>query len=381
MNNSTLNGTMESSRCAQVAVLTSEEKALKTLAYCCVMLLSLSGNVLVVFIVYKNRTMRTTVNYLIVNMAFSDLLQSSIAIPREIVKLFAGADRWFVDGSTGEFVCKCVPFLLDISVGVSILSLVLIAFDRFLAVVYPMHASTISKRIHSCNLCLTWVISMGFHSPYFFAFRLTKTNGLTYCSYSWEPLPDPQKSAEAYFLVTSTSLFIFPLVLLIVLYSTILIKLKRRKTPGNSSFRNQQRIAKRNRNVLRMVLAVVIVFALCWLPLNTLAYVNLYVWTKQTVPCGNKYFLYWALFIAYSNASLTPGLYFLFSENYRQGLKRLFCGQVSSLKTSIQSKPRNLFEGRETSVSDTRRGMSLRSLPSTNLNDDQFNCIPRFAYR
>lgn len=374
MNNSTINDSSVGSRCPQVAAV-NDEKALKTLAYSCVMLLSLTGNVLVILIVYKNRTMQTTVNYLIVNMAFSDLLQSTIAVPVQIVNLFAGSDRWLLDGNIGKFFCKCVPFLLDISVGVSILSLVLIAFDRFLGVVYPMRASAISKRMHSVNLALTWIISMAFHSPYFFAFKLVNQSGTTKCIYSWEPLQDSLKSEEIFFLVTSTSLFIFPLILLSILYSTILIKLKRQKTPGNNSFRNKKRVAKRNRNVLRMVLAVVIIFALCWLPINILGYISRYVWARyNSAPCQLQSYVDWALFIAYSNACLTPSLYFLFSENYRQGLKQLVCRRVVLIKTSILTKPRNLYDGRETSASDSKHGVSLKSLASNNRNDGHCNC-------
>ncbi|XP_020910204.1 QRFP-like peptide receptor [Exaiptasia diaphana] len=367
MNNLTFNGSHAVSNCPQVMEMDGE-KALKTVAYSCVMFLSFTGNVLVILIVYKNRSMQTTVNFLIVNMAFSDLLQSIIAIPYRILNIVIanGTDRWFVEGIVGEIFCKFVPFLLDISVGVSVLSLVLIAFDRFLGVVYPMRASTISKRMHSCNLALTWVISMGFHSPLFFTFRLvTSLDGITYCTYSWNPMPDPSRSEEIYFLVTSTCLFIFPLLLLISLYSTILIRLKRQKTPGNDSFRNQKRIAKRNRNVLRMVLAVVVIFALCWLPLNTLGYINRYIWVKNSsTPCEAGTYIEWAFFIAYSNSFLTPCLYFLFSENYRQGLKQLFGRRVILIKTSFQTKPRNLYDGRETSASESRAGMSLRGIQS-----------------
>lgn len=378
MNNSSINDSRVVSRCPQVVDL-SEEKALKTLAHSCVLLLSLTGNLLVILIVYKNRSMQTTVNYLIVNMAFSDILQSAISVPLQIVKMFGDSDRWYLDGNIGKFFCKCVPFLLDISVGVSILSLVLIAFDRFLGVVYPMRASSISKRMHSVNLGMTWLISMAFHSPYFFTFRLANENGSSSCIYSWEPLKDPLKSEETYFLATSTSLFIFPLILLVVLYSTILIKLRRQKAPGNNSFRNQKRVAKRNRNVLRMVLAVVIIFALCWLPLNSLGYIDRYIWMKSiSPPCQIQIQSYfeWALFIAHSNACLTPGLYFLFSENYRQGLKHLFCRQGGIVRTSFQTKPRNLYDGRETSASDSRNAMSLKSFPSNYQPDNQCNCTP-----
>lgn len=383
MNNSTLNYTLPSGFCA-VTIESGQEKVLKTLAYCCMLLLSITGNCLVITVVYKNHSMQTTVNYLIVNMAVSDLLQSLIAIPKNIVEIYYGPTQWLISGKAGEFFCKCVPFFTDISTAVSILSLVIIAFDRFLGVVFPMRASIISKRMHSVNMAFTWIIAMSFHAPYFFAFHI-KFQGTLHCIYSWDPLPF--ESARIYFLVTSISLYFFPLTLLVILYSTILVKLTRRKTPGNSSFRTQQRISKRNRSVVRMVLAVVVVFALCWLPINTYVYMAYFFWTPQELSCFGK-LLFWGKFVAYSNTALTPFLYFLFSQNYRQGLKYLFCGQVATLKTSIHTRPRNYYEGgREASLSDSKSktwakyGMSLKSPQSTSLSDNQYNCIPRFAFR
>lgn len=382
MNNSTLNYTFPSSFCA-VTTESSQEKVLKTLAYCFMLLFSIIGNCLVITVVYKNHSMQTTVNYLIVNMAVSDLLQSLIAIPRNIVVIYHGPSQWFISGKAGEFFCKCVPFFTDISTAVSILSLVIIAFDRFLGVVFPMRASIISKRMHSVNMAFTWIIAMGFHAPYFFAFHIEVRGNALHCIYSWNPLPP--ESAQTYFLVTSISLFFFPLALLVILYSTILVKLTRRKTPGNSSFRNQQRIAKRNRSVVRMVLAVVVLFALCWLPINTYVYLAFF-WTPRLY-CFEK-LIFWGKFVAYSNTALTPFLYFLFSQNYRQGLKYLFCGQVATLKTSIHTRPRNYYEGgRETSLSESKSkpwskyGMSLKSPQSSSVSDNQYNCIPRFAFR
>ena len=104
-------------------------KYLKTLAYVIIMLLSLIGNTAVIIIVSKNKRMRTTTNYLIVNMAASDLLISAFAVPRELTELYTGRRRWLIDGLAGLILCKLVYVFQDISTAVSIQSLVVMAID------------------------------------------------------------------------------------------------------------------------------------------------------------------------------------------------------------------------------------------------------------
>ena len=55
-------------------------KLIKTFAYSVIMIISLFGNLAVIFIVLRNKRMWTTTNYLIVNMAASDLLISVFAV-------------------------------------------------------------------------------------------------------------------------------------------------------------------------------------------------------------------------------------------------------------------------------------------------------------
>ena len=88
-------------------------KYLKTLVYAAIMLFSLLGNTAVIVIVLKNKRMRTVTNYLIVNMAVSDLLISAFAVPRELTEIYAGPRRWLLDGLVGLILCKLlIKFLI-----------------------------------------------------------------------------------------------------------------------------------------------------------------------------------------------------------------------------------------------------------------------------
>ena len=81
-----MNSTVNQS-CELFAEISTPVKYLKTIAYAIIVLFSLLGNTAVIVIVLKNKRMRTTTNYLIVNMAVSDLLISAFAVPRELTEI------------------------------------------------------------------------------------------------------------------------------------------------------------------------------------------------------------------------------------------------------------------------------------------------------
>ena len=89
------------------------EKIGKSFANCLIFLVSLAGNAVIGIIVYKRKTMRKPNNYLIVNMAMSDLLVPIFLIPWEIQKLYI--DSWLISGPLGQALCKLVAFARDVS--------------------------------------------------------------------------------------------------------------------------------------------------------------------------------------------------------------------------------------------------------------------------
>lgn len=62
------------------------------------------GNSLVCWIIKKNRNMRISLNYLLVNLAVADILYAVFIAPKVLVKLTVSHP----DGLTGIFLCKLV---------------------------------------------------------------------------------------------------------------------------------------------------------------------------------------------------------------------------------------------------------------------------------
>ena len=68
-----------------------------------------------------------------------------------------------------------------------------------------------------------------------------------------------KKALDIYRLAIST-IFIFIPVLLVALYSIILIKLKKQAHPGEESANAEEQRTRRNRNVLKMAIVIVLAF-------------------------------------------------------------------------------------------------------------------------
>ena len=294
----------------------------QTFAYCLLFVVSLTGNSLIGLIVYKTKTMRKPINFLIVNMAMSDLLYPIFLYPWEITERYVCS--WLISGPLGQALCKLAPFLTDISAAVSAQSLVLIAVDRFGVVVFPLRSPLISTKLCRFFIPATWIVAMAIYSPYLFAFKLAEYPGGLVCLWQWNEAFGETSSHANYLLAYLIVLVSIPLVLIALIYSVILLKLKSRKIPGEQSVNAREQRAKRERNVLTMSIAIVLVFTICWLPLNACSLLLFFPLDSIIISsCGFRYSRSISFFLACSNCAINPCICFIFSGNYRQGLKNL----------------------------------------------------------
>ena len=312
----------QTNNCEPYAEHSTYVKCIKTFAYTIIMLVSLFGNLTVIAIISKNKRMWTTTNYLIANMAASDLLISTFAVPRELVETFAGARRWLLDGLIGLALCKLVYFFQDISTAVSIQSLVVMAIDRYRGVVFPFRPPIITPKVCSVIIPIIWIVAMCLHGTYFYTVRLVMQDNQLYCTFSWAPKFDEQRTQESYFIFISVFLIFLPLCVILTLYAFILIELHKRKLNehGASPIRRQRE--KEDATIVKRILIIVFLFLFCITPITVSALLFYFVWDWH-LPCGMDILFSSAKFIFYSNASLNPCVYIVLSERYRQGLKDL----------------------------------------------------------
>ena len=328
-------------------------KYIKTLVYAAIMLFSLLGNTAIIIIVLKNKRMRTTTNYLIVNMAASDLLISAFAVPRELTEIYTGFRRWLVDGLSGLILCKLVYVFQDISTAVSIQSLVVMAIDRYHGVVFPFRPPISTSKVCKVVIPVIWTVAISVHGIYFYTARLTVQDNKTYCNFSWAPKFEERQTQENYFIFISVFLILLPLCVIFSLYALIVLELKRRQHAESSASVLSNHRRREDGAVMRKVICIVFLFIFCITPITICALLLYFVWDWH-IPCGMDKLFQAAKFIFYSNASLNPCVYFALNEKYRKGLKDLL-RQKHSLAENRNDVPMNGLQHRENTVWSIRR--------------------------
>ena len=271
--NSTANGSRGSWGCFDQLNSTAW-KIGGTVTYCLIFIVSLVANSLIVMIVYKTPNLRKPINYFIANMASSDLLYPIFVIPWTLSDLHTNS--FLIGGQLGQALCKLLPFFGSVSFVVSIQNLILIAVDRFGAVVFPLRSPLIRSKLCPFFILATWLVAVAVSSPHLFANELVESSERTQCVTEWKKAFG-ESSSPASFVLAYYILFIYiPVLLLVILYSIIVIKLKTQVHPGEQSANTQQQRNRRNRNVLQMSIAIVTVFVFCWLPYSTNFLIILY---------------------------------------------------------------------------------------------------------
>ncbi|VDK21316.1 unnamed protein product [Taenia asiatica] len=292
--------------------------------YGVIIILSLFGNTIVILVILRCKSMQSITNLFITNLAVSDLLMSLVAAPFTPIAAFS--DTWVLP----QFLCKLLSFTMGVSVYVSTLTSTAIAVDRYLVIVHPFFSK---MRNWMCGTIIAtiWAIATLICLP--LAIHQTTTVdpvlNVTICTESWPPGESRQVKLLIIFSILSFVFqFVAPSVVISFCYFYVsrLLRTRRQQKLG-SRFRSAQKQdleARRHNKTNRMLIAMVVVFVVCWIPLNAL---SIYSDTKAndpefTIPYFNAIFVTCHI-IAMSSAVYNPLLYAWLSETFRRHLRTL----------------------------------------------------------
>ena len=177
----------------------------------------------------------------------------------------------------------------------------------------------------------TWIIAIAIFCPNLFASKVIESPEGLACVADWKGALGEASSYKNFVLVMQVIIFYVPLVFITILYSAITLKIKSQKIPGEQSTNTREKRLKRERNVLKLSVAIVLGFALCWLPLSIKWFMLFNSDRTITSSCGFYYFSSVSLFLAWSNCAINPWICICFGGNYRQGLKNILsCSSFGS---------------------------------------------------
>lgn len=291
----------------------AEHKIGVTIALCILFVASLLGNCLIGVVIYKTPTLRKPIDFLIVNMAMSDLLFSLIAVPVALVHLHLRS--WVItEAVLASITCKVTPYLADVSLLVSVQSLFVTAVDRFVAVVFPLRVSLLTSK--RCLLCILsmWIVSMLVAIPHLLSNIIFEFDGKYLCVTDWKEALGDRMSIDDFYLGFALLFVNFPGALFIILYAAIFTKLKSQKIPRQGSTHCERQREKRNRNVSRMGVAIVLKFIACQLPSTLIVFLSLH--SASLLPCTFLLYLEIVAIVSFLYSAVNLCIWLAFSGKF-----------------------------------------------------------------
>lgn len=275
--------------------------------------------------------MQSVTNFLIINMTVANLLVTCFTMPYSVMYVFI-ANEWF-GGWLGTICCKIVHFGYALSISASILALLALSIDRYYAVLRPLRRLSIIRK-SKISTSLIWLLSFLFMSPYLVQFRVTEAlDGTFHCVVKWTPF-NTMEVLRIYFVHIFVALYSLPLITMAILYFFIAKTLWKRKIPGIETRSNRRAAENSKRKVVKMLIIVVAVFAVCWIPAHVMHFV-LFFSAHVTIPRIVELMSYW---VCHVNSGVNPWLYIILNENFRKGFRGLILGmKKSSFRHSQQS--------------------------------------------
>ncbi|KAG9259985.1 neuropeptide Y receptor type 2 [Astyanax mexicanus] len=299
------------------------------LAYSSIILFGVTGNALVIYVVYKFRNLHTVTNFFIVNLAVADLLVNTLCLPFTLMYTLYGEWKF------GQAMCYLLPYAQGLAVNVSTITLNVIALDRYRSIVHHMETK-MSKDVCAVVIAVTWVASAVLASPLaifreYVTFDLTPEQSIQGCAEKW-----PGSSTDG--TVYSISMFFLqyglPLSVISFAYARIWTKLRKHISPGGGRSDRHRRRQK----TTKMLAVVVAVFAVSWLPFHAF---QLAVDIDSSVLEMKDYKLLYTVFhiVAMCSAFANPILYGWMNRNYRGAFAAVCkCGRAESRLRRVHSR-------------------------------------------
>jgi len=172
------------------------------------------GNGCVIYIFLKTKSLRTPTNMFVVNLALSDLIMMlTMGLP---VVINAYTQRYWMWGNLG---CELYGFIGAVCGTCSILTMVVIGYDRYNVIVKGFSGQKITPGLAFIILIVVWGYAVGCSIPPFFGWGSYSPEGLLVtCSYDYLTQDWNRKSFMAYAFIFN---YTCPVISIIVFYSQI----------------------------------------------------------------------------------------------------------------------------------------------------------------
>ncbi|XP_073448993.1 proteinase-activated receptor 4 isoform X1 [Aquarana catesbeiana] len=291
--------------------------------YTLVFLVGLPANGIALWVLMtKVKKMTSTV--FLMNLAVADLLLI-LVLPFKILYYFMG-NNWIF----GELMCRAVTSFFYGNMYCSVLLLMSISIDRYLAVVHPFFSRRFRSQAFAIAICsISWLISVLCTIPLTTIQQsyLLQNADITVC-HDALPRQEQEDYLFYYFMTTIVVCFILPLVIIIICYISVIQAL----ISSGEKYAHAIKLSV-------LVLVIVIIFLT---PSNVVLLIH---YSKHCLKSyGNLYAVYMVcLTVSAINSCVDPFVYYYVSEEFRDKVRHRFRKSskisITSVKTSKDTLP------------------------------------------
>ena len=279
--------------------------------------LGFAGNLLVIIVVVGNRQMRNSTNLLIISLALADLFFIVICVPftatMYAMPIWPFGDAW----------CKIYQYMINVTAYASVYTLVLMSLDRYLAVVHPISTMGLrNERNTYIAIIITWAMIFVFNIPILMQYQKIDyefMGEMRSACMNMRIYDNPKQGRLLYGCFFAFG-YVIPLTLVTILYGAMIKRLLYGVVPrGNQSSESM----RSKRRVTRMVVIVVLIFAICWLPIQVIFMLTNF----GSYPESTSFVVVQIASncLAYMNSCVNPILYAFLSENFRKSFRKVLC--------------------------------------------------------
>ncbi|EDO40936.1 predicted protein, partial [Nematostella vectensis] len=279
--------------------------------YAFIALAALLGNILVLWIVYKNHALRSIPNYFVISLACSDIAMVTLATPWSIAVLASG--KWPFDFIS----CQFQGFIVIWAAIASLHNLTIMAINRFLRIVKPAHY----RKFFSPNKTRFYVL---------FAYMYSTISPLPYLIGGNVYVFQPGKffcyqTATVQYTIPLMGIFIcIPTFIIVGCYTRVFLVLrahaKNMNTHRSVSVHSSLRITVEDIKVTRTLFATVATFLLCWSPVVIIEFVD--VALGASLLPRRLYVSF--TFCGLCSSAVNPIIYGAMNKKFRREYKKVF---------------------------------------------------------
>ncbi|KAJ8270047.1 hypothetical protein GJAV_G00109770 [Gymnothorax javanicus] len=281
-------------------------------------ILGMAGNAFVIGVLFHQWKHHTVADVYLCNLAAADLVLAS-CLPFWAVTVAQGF-HW----SFGVLLCKLVNLAISANYFCSVLSLVLVSVDRYLALTRPLTFGKLREVGRARRLCLVvWAVSLVLSLPALI-FRTVGNFPELGVDACYLDFPDGAWRVQRNVTANVVG-FLVPVPVLAFCSCRIVVAVRQSRVTGPHSSRERGV----ERKAARLVLVVFAVFIFCWLPYQVLRFLDTLDYF-QIIPldCVWGYALdigmQMSTYLAYGNSALNPILYVLVGKHFRTRARAVF---------------------------------------------------------